>query len=118
MTPSIEALFDDVVRKVGDRTGRSPKLTGDTASMCCPAHEDRTPESLEGVDLVELIHSDDARQILHVGYGDSLNATDADGESIHDRFLAVVGAHQDEHTELVAVHIGKHLGPFEAAATR
>lgn len=88
------------------------------ASYQVSAHEDRTPESLEGVDLVELIHSDDARQILHVGYGDSLNATDADGESIHDRFLAVVGAHQDEHTELVAVHIGKHLGPFESAATR
>ena len=88
------------------------------ASYQVSAHEDRTPTSLEGVDLVELIRSDDARQILHVGYGDSLNAADADGTSLHDRFLAVVGAHQDEHTELVAAHIGRHLGPFEAAATR
>jgi hypothetical protein len=86
------------------------------ASYQVSAHEDRTPVTLEGVDLTALIHSDDARQILHVGYGDSLNGTLADGTSIRERFLTVVAANQAEHTELVAEHIGKHLAPFAAGA--
>src|SRR5699024_198573 len=60
------------------------------ASYQVSAHEDRTPASLEGADLVELIRSDDARQILHVGYGDSLAGTDRSGASIQEGFLAVV----------------------------
>ncbi|MFC7457338.1 tagaturonate epimerase family protein [Brachybacterium sp. GCM10030267] len=84
------------------------------ASYQVSAQEDRTPTSLDGVDLVELIRSDDARQILHVGYGDSLNGTDAAGASIHDRFLEVVTAHQEQHTDIVAEHIGRHLAPFAA----
>ncbi|WP_114855127.1 tagaturonate epimerase family protein [Brachybacterium sp. YJGR34] len=84
------------------------------ASYQVSAHEDRTPTSLAGVDLVDLIRSADARQILHVGYGDSLNGTDASGASIHDRFLSVVAAHQAEHTDVVAAHIGRHLAPFAA----
>ncbi|MEE1619407.1 tagaturonate epimerase family protein [Brachybacterium sp. J153] len=86
------------------------------ASYQVSAHEDRTPTTLEGVDLTELIRSDDARQILHVGYGDSLNAALPSGESIHDRFLRVVAAHQEEHTAVVAEHIGRHLAPFSAGA--
>jgi len=85
------------------------------ASYQVSAHEDRTPTSLEGVDLPELIRSADARQILHVGYGDSLNGTDASGASIHDRFLDVVAAHQASHTEVLAAHIGRHLAPFRPA---
>ncbi|MGO2535641.1 MAG: tagaturonate epimerase family protein, partial [Brachybacterium tyrofermentans] len=81
------------------------------------AHEDRTPTSLTGVDLPELIRSADARQILHVGYGDSLNGTDASGASIHDRFLAVVAENQAQHTDVLAAHIGQHLAPFAAAPT-
>ncbi|AXK44319.1 tagaturonate epimerase family protein [Brachybacterium saurashtrense] len=88
------------------------------ASYQVSAHEDRTPTSLEGVDLRELIRSADARQILHVGYGDSLNGTDASGASIHDRFLATVAGHQAEHSDIVAAHIGRHLAPFAAAPAR
>ena len=84
------------------------------ASYQVSAHEDRTPTSLEGVDLLELIRSNDARQILHVGYGDSLNGKDAAGASIHDRFLAVVAANQAQHTDVLAAHIGKHVSPFAA----
>ena len=85
------------------------------ASYQVSAHEDRTPTSLEGVDLLELIRSNDARQILHVGYGDSLNGKDASGASIHDRFLAVVAANQAQHSDVLAAHIGKHVSPFAAA---
>lgn len=86
------------------------------ASYQVSAHEDRTPTSLAGVDLRELIRSDDARQILHVGYGDSLNATDASGTPLHDRFLSVVAAHQERHSEVLAAHIGRHLAPFATVA--
>ena len=87
------------------------------ASYQVSAHEDRTPTSLAGVDLQELIRSSDARQILHVGYGDSLNGTDAAGASIHDRFLAVVTENQAQHSDVLAAHIGQHLAPFAAAPT-
>ncbi|GAA1490145.1 tagaturonate epimerase family protein [Brachybacterium sacelli] len=85
------------------------------ASYQVSAQENRTPTSLAGVDLVDLIRSADARQILHVGYGDSLNGKDAAGASIHDRFLSVVASHQKEHTAVVEAHIGRHLSPFAAA---
>ncbi len=84
------------------------------ASYQVSADEERTPVSLEGVDLLELLHAEDSRQILHVGYGDSLNATDAAGVALHDRFLDVVAAHQEHHSEVLAAHIGRHLTPFRA----
>ncbi|ASK66357.1 hypothetical protein CFK39_11610 [Brachybacterium avium] len=85
------------------------------ASYQVSAHEDRTPASLEGVDLLELIRSEDARQILHVGYGDSLNATDPSGIPLHERFLSVVAAHQERHSEVLAAHLGRHLTAFAGA---
>ncbi|HEX7352149.1 tagaturonate epimerase family protein [Brachybacterium sp.] len=88
------------------------------ASYQVSAEEDRTPTSLAGVDLAELIRSDDARQILHVGYGDSLNGTDDSGDPIHDRFLDVVAAHQGQHGDILAAHLGKHVAPFQAVAAR
>lgn len=88
------------------------------ASYQVSAQEDRTPTSLEGVDLLELIRSNDARQILHVGYGDSLNGKDSAGASIHDRFLAVVAANQAQHTDVLAAHIGMHVSPFAAPLAR
>jgi hypothetical protein len=86
------------------------------ASYQVSAHEDRTPESLDGVDLAALIAAPDSRQILHVGYGDSLTATDADGTLIGDRLRRVLEAHHAEYTEVLAAHIGRHLAPFAAAA--
>ena len=82
------------------------------ASYQVSAEEDRTPTDLAGVDLVDLLHSSDARQILHVGYGDSLNGADAAGAPIRDRFLTTLTAHQGEHTDILADHIGRHLAPF------
>jgi len=82
------------------------------ASYQVSANEDRTPTSLVGVDLLGLIRSADARQILHVGYGDSLNGTDASGASIHDRFLAVIAENQAQHTDVVSSHISQHVAPF------
>lgn len=59
----IDELFDTVTRKIADHTGRSPKMTGDTASMCCPAHEDTTPS------LSVSIGQDRDRVLLHCHAG-------------------------------------------------
>ena len=85
------------------------------ASYQVSAHEDRTPVSLEGVDTAQLIAAPDSRQILHVGYGDSLAAADEDGTPISERLHGVLEAHHDEYTEVLAAHIGRHLTPFARA---
>jgi tagaturonate epimerase len=86
------------------------------ASYQVSAHEDRTPETLEGVDTAALIAASDSRQILHVGYGDSLVATDAQGVVLGERLRRVLEAHHAEYSEVLAAHIGRHLAPFAAAA--
>ena len=87
------------------------------ASYQVSAHEDRTPESLDGVDTADLIAAPDSRQILHVGYGDSLGAADENGTPISERLHAVLEAHHAEYTEVLAAHIGRHLAPFAQPVT-
>ena len=105
--PELLALIWDISRAAYARSRASYQVS---------AHEDRTPETLDGVDLAALIAAPDSRQILHVGYGDSLTATDADGTLIGDRLRTVLEAHHAEYTEVLAAHIGRHLAPFAAAA--
>ena len=63
-----------------------------------------------------MIAASDSRQILHVGYGDSLVATDAQGVVLGERLHRVLEAHHAEYSEVLAAHIGRHLAPFAAAA--
>ena len=104
--PELLALIWDISRAAYARSRASYQVS---------AHEDRTPETLDGVDLAALIAAPDSRQILHVGYGDSLTATDADGILIGERLHSVLEAHHAEYTEVLAAHIGRHLAPFAAA---
>ena len=82
------------------------------ASYQVSADVDKTPVSLEGVDLPGLVAAFDSRQILHVGYGDNINGTGSDGQPLRDRFLAVLREHHDDYTEVLAEHIGRHVAPF------
>ncbi|PWH06255.1 hypothetical protein DEO23_04520 [Brachybacterium endophyticum] len=92
------------------------------ASYQVSAHEDRTPADLTGIrteDLVDLVReNEDARQILHVGYGDSLTAALADGTALADRFAADLRARHDLYTEVLTPHIARHLAPFAAVPAR
>ncbi|WP_152352576.1 tagaturonate epimerase family protein [Brachybacterium subflavum] len=92
------------------------------ASYQVSAHEDRTPTDLTGLGaeaLVQLVRdSDDARQILHVGYGDSLTADLADGTPLRERFAADLRAHHDRYTRVLVPHISRHLAPFAAVPAR
>ena len=105
--PALLALIWDLSRAAYARSRASYQVS---------AHEDRTPTSLDGVDTAALIAAPDSRQILHVGYGDSLTASDADGTRLGDRLRRVLEAHHAEYTEVLAAHIGRHLAPFAAAA--
>ncbi|WP_324649397.1 tagaturonate epimerase family protein [Georgenia sp. H159] len=87
------------------------------ASYQVSADVTRTPETLEGVDLVELVSAFDSRQILHVGYGDVLNTTGADGRPLRARLHELLVAHDDAYATVVAEHLARHVAPFAAAVT-
>lgn len=85
------------------------------ASYQVSADLDRTPEpdAVPDADLRELVGTFDSRQILHVGYGDVLTATDGSGRRHLDEALRdVLTAHAAEYEAVVAEHLGRHLEPF------
>lgn len=86
------------------------------ASYQVSADVDKTPVRLDGVDPAELVTSFDSRQILHVGYGDSLNADGADGRPLRDRLREVLLDHHEDYAAVLEAHLGRHIAPFAAAA--
>ncbi|MGY5765486.1 tagaturonate epimerase family protein [Brachybacterium sp. DNPG3] len=86
-----------------------------SASYQVSAQADSTPIALDGVDLAELIAQADARQILHVGYGDSLIASLADGSPLVDRFDAVLRENHGAYADVLVPHISRHLTAFAGA---
>lgn len=85
------------------------------ASYQVSAQVEETPESLDGVDLQGLIHQEDGRQILHVGYGDSLTSTLADGTPLVERFRAVIREHHEAYGDVLEPHLARHLEAFARA---
>lgn len=79
------------------------------ASYQVSADVDKTPETLNGTDLPGLVEAFDSRQILHVGYGDCLNA---DGGALREQLLEVLRNNHDDYTSVVAEHLGRHIAPF------
>src|SRR5699024_5712104 len=88
------------------------------ASYQVSAEVDRAPVSLAGVDLTELVSDFDSRQILHVGYGDALEATGPSGAPIRHDLVELLRARQQEYREEVARHLGQHLVPFATGPQR
>lgn len=84
------------------------------ASYQVSADVDATPTTLAGTDLVELVASFDSRQILHVGYGDVLNTTGADGRPMRARLHELLLDHEEEYAAVVAEHLSRHVAPFAA----
>ncbi|GAA2720286.1 tagaturonate epimerase family protein [Cellulomonas aerilata] len=93
-----------------------PSFVRARASYQVSADVEKTPVRLDGVDLTELVGTFDSRQILHVGYGDSLNAVGADGRPLRDRLLEVLVDHHDDYASVLGDHLGRHIAPFAAAA--
>ena len=73
--------------------------------------------SLDGVDLAGLVDAFDSRQILHVGYGDSLDAVGRDGRPLRDRLRELILVHHEDYASVLTGHIGAHVAPFAAGAS-
>jgi hypothetical protein len=75
---------------------------------------ERTPEPAAVADseLQELLDDADARQVLHVTYGQVL--TDP---SLAQRLLAALSAAQDSYAATLEGHFARHLQPLASAAT-
>lgn len=87
-----------------------PSYVQARASYQVSADENKTPVSLEEVqDLPAFVEAFDSRQILHVGYGDSLNSA-----GLRDKLLALLREHHDDYTAVVAEHLARHIAPFAA----
>lgn len=88
------------------------------ASYQVSAQVENTPESLEGVDLLALLEGADGRQILHVGYGDSLTTELVDGTPLVERLHAVLREHHEDYEAVLVPHLSRHLEAFGTAAAR
>lgn len=88
------------------------------ASYQVSAQVENTPESLEGVDLLALLEGADGRQILHVGYGDSLTTELVDGTPLVERLRAVLREHHEDYAAVLVPHLSRHLEAFGTVAAR
>ena len=91
------------------------------ASYQVSAQVGSTPESLEGASteaLLSLLEGADGRQILHVGYGDSLTTELVDGTPLVERLLAVLREHHADYEAVLVPHLSRHLAAFGAVTAR
>ncbi len=58
------------------------------------------------------LHPDDARQVLHVGFGSVLTAGDRAGWRFRDRLHDLLIRHDGLHRRCVAAHLRRHLRPL------
>lgn len=86
------------------------------ASYQVSADVDRTPKNVSAQGVRDLVQAFDSRQILHVGYGDALQAAGHTGASIRTELLDLLRAHLGEYSDVVAAHLGRHLRSFAAGA--
>lgn len=73
---------------------------------CDPA---RIPTDTPDEALNDLITAVDSRQVMHVGYGPAL-------DSYGDQIKAVLVAHEEELSDVIADHFVRHLAPFARTA--
>ncbi len=67
-------------------------------------------DALADVDLPHLFELDDARQLMHITYGQLLNDTGPDGQPLFRQdIFATLRAGEERYTKLLEQHIGKHL---------
>ena len=72
----------------------------------------KIPKTSEMTDaqLERMLNEPDARQLLHITYGQILTDKDASGKTkFRDRLYAFWDRHEKEYSEVLEVHIGKHI---------
>lgn len=66
--------------------------------------------SLKDHELVSLMDMDDARQLMHITYGNLMTDTDASGNLLYgDRIMKAMHDYEDEYATMLISHIGRHL---------
>lgn len=89
------------------------------ASYQVSADAERAPrlDAVSDGELEEIVSLPDSRQILHVGYGAVLTATDDAGHRRMDADIReVLLTHRDEYALRLESHIGRHLTAFSEGA--
>jgi tagaturonate epimerase len=75
------------------------------------------PETLQDADLPTLLDQPDARQVLHVTYGQVLAGQDESGRGpFRARLLGALQAAPDAYVGRLEAHFARHLAPFAAWA--
>jgi hypothetical protein len=69
------------------------------------------PAAVADADLPGLLDQPDARQVLHVTYGQVLTHS-----SLADRLLATLRSHPEAYAAILEDHFARHLKPFAAVA--
>lgn len=70
------------------------------------------PHDVSDQDLAGLLVRPATRQILHVGYGAVLCASDGSPSELGGEIRSALEAHRGEYTADLAAHIGRHLAPL------
>ena len=77
----------------------------------------KIPQTAEMTDaqLERMLNEPDARQLLHITYGQILTGQDVDGQySFRDRLYAFWNRHEKEYSAVLEEHIGKHIKTLTA----
>ncbi|WP_248925264.1 tagaturonate epimerase family protein [Paenibacillus hamazuiensis] len=79
-------------------------------------HVNGTPDKVKPLDQVSdadlptYMDEENARQVIHITYGILLQAKDAQGNSLFkDEFYRTLSDHEEEYSQALIKHIGKHL---------
>jgi tagaturonate epimerase len=85
----------------------------DRVSYHVSADLDKVREPKRDEDLPALLDQFDARQVLHCTFGSVLTSRgDFGAFRFRDRLYAALAAHEEEHCEVLARHLSRHIAPF------
>lgn len=78
------------------------------------AEPDSIPElsTLSSEQLESLLDDDDARQVLHVAYGDVLSGDQPEAADFKTRLMELLEANEERHEANLIKHFERHLAPF------
>lgn len=99
-------LYRRMHRHAIERFDESRKLYHVTADIGAMAPID----SVKDPDLARYLDDDNARQLLHISYGQVLSSRGADGAFLfRSELYSTLAAHEEAYAEKLARHIGRHI---------
>lgn len=100
----------EVFRKIYKISYQSYEISRFSYQVSATLNGSPTPADLHADDFKELLSSANARQMLHVGYGEVLSLRDVSGEFILRNALQLcLIEHKQAYDMALELHIGRHL---------